>query len=299
MKTPETVRHHPWTILKLLNWAASYFLSHDIDSPKSTAEILLAHALHLKRIDLYLQYDRPLNERELAVFKQLIQRRREREPVAYIVGSKEFWSIPLALTPDVLIPRPDTERLVEVALGLLIPAAGQSPLHVLDLGTGSGAIVLSLASQQPEHIYYASDISPHATALAKSNALENGLGNIHFFAGDWLAPLRISQALFDLIVSNPPYIPSGDIPHLQPEIYRYEPLRALDAGPDGLACHRHLIEHAWTYLRPGGHLVMEMGYDQESDVTALAAACGCYEAIAAHKDYSGHDRVVSMRRRND
>ncbi len=297
MNIQATDRNNPWTILKLLNWTASYFSSHDIDNPKSTAEILLSHALKVQRIDLYLQYDRPLNKDELSTFKQLVQRRRNREPVAYIVGNKEFWSLPLTVTRDVLIPRPDTESLVETVLGILDHASGGSALRILDLGTGSGAIILALASQRHGHVYVASDISEKATALAKDNALKHGLPHVHFFTGDWLAPMRTTARPFDLIVSNPPYVPSGEIPRLQAEICRYEPLSALDAGVDGLLCLRHLVQHAWPYLKPGGHLVMEIGYNQKNDVTALAMACGQYEAISFQKDYGGHDRVVRMQKR--
>ena len=296
MNTQAPDRNNPWTILKLLNWAASYFTSHDIDNPKSTAEILLSHVLHLQRIDLYLQYDRPLNMEELSAFKQLIQRRRDREPVAYIVGNKEFWSLPFMVTRDVLIPRPDTECLVETVLDILGHEPVDSPLRLLDLGTGSGAVVLAIASRRRGHVYYAADISEKAITIAKANALENGLPHILFFAGDWLEPVRASAEPFDLIVSNPPYIPSGEIPHLQAEIYRYEPLSALEAGEDGLACLRHLVQQGWPYLKPGGHLVMEMGYNQKDDVTALALAAGRYEAISVRKDYGGNDRVISMRR---
>ena len=296
MNIQATHRDTPWTILKLLNWAASYFKSHDIDNPKSTAEILLSHALQLQRIDLYLQYDRPLNRDELSAFKQLVQRRRNREPVAYIVGNKEFWSLPLAVTQDVLIPRPDTECLVETALGILEHEPVGLPLRILDLGTGSGAIILSIASQCQGPVYFASDISEKATVLAKANAMENGLTHIHFFTGDWLVPLRTSAKPFDLIVSNPPYIPSGEIPSLQAEICRYEPLLALDAGADGLVCLRHLVQNVWPYLKPGGHLIMEIGYNQKNDVTALAMAAGRYEAISVRKDYGGNDRVICMRR---
>jgi len=296
MSNQETARNHPWTILKLLNWAASYFHSHQIDSPKSTAEILLSHALGLKRIDLYLQYDRPLNRDELAAFKQLVLRRQKREPVAYIVGEKEFWSLPLTVGKEVLIPRPDTECLVEVALGVLKQARPSGPWRILELGTGSGAVALALASEQPDHFYVASDISPGATLLARRNAEKNGIANVHFFAGNWLAPLRKSERWFDMIVSNPPYIPSGDIPGLQPEILRYEPLAALDAGADGLICLRHLIRDARHYLKTGGYLVLEIGFDQKKQVVALAETSGHYEAVSVHKDYGGNDRVVCMRR---
>ena len=298
MNKQATDRTPPWTILKLLNWAASYFTSHDIDNPKSTAEILLSYALNLQRIDLYLQYDRPLSSDELSAFKQLVQRRRNREPVAYIVGNKEFWSLPLMVTRDVLIPRPDTECLVETALSILDHKPVDEPLRILDLGTGSGAIILSIASQCQGHVYFASDLSEKATALARANARENGLTHVHFFTGDWLVPVRVSAKPFDLIVSNPPYIPSGEIPDLQAEICRYEPLSALDAGADGLRCLRDLVQNAWPYLKPGGHLIVEIGYNQKDDVTALARDAGQYEAISVRKDYGGNDRVVCMRRKN-
>lgn len=296
MNTQATGRNSPWTILRLLNWAASYFKSHDIDNPRSTAEILLSHALQVQRIDLYLQHDRPLNRDELSAFKQLAQRRRKREPVAYIVGNKEFWSLPLAVTRDVLIPRPDTECLVETALGILDQERHGSSLRVLDLGTGSGAVILAIASQCRGPVYFASDISEKATLLARANAVENGLDHVHFFTGDWLAPLRMPARPFDLIVSNPPYIPSADIPKLQAEIYRYEPRLALDAGADGLACMRYLVQNVWPYLKPGGQLIMEIGYNQKDAVMELAGMDGHYEAISVRKDYGGNDRVICMRR---
>lgn len=296
MNTQATDGNNPWTILRLLNWAASYFKSHDIDNPRSTAEILLSHALQLQRIDLYLQHDRPLNRDELSAFKRLAQRRRNREPVAYIVGNKEFWSLPLAVTRDVLIPRPDTECLVETALGILDQEPLGSSLRVLDLGTGSGAVILSIASQCHGPVYFASDISEKATLLAKANAAENGLNHIHFFTGDWLVPLRMSARPFDLIVSNPPYIPSGEIPNLQAEIYRYEPRLALDAGADGLSCMRYLVQNVWPYLKPSGHLIMEIGYNQKEAVMEMAGIDGHYEAISFRKDYGGNDRVICMRR---
>jgi len=256
----------------------------------------LAHALDVKRIDLYLQYDRPLNKAELAAFKQLVLRRTKREPVAYIVGAKEFWSLPLKVGPDVLIPRPDTERLVDVTLGFLSQDNLNSPLRILELGTGSGAIVLSLASEHKEHIFFANDLSYAATALARLNAHKNNVDNIHFFTGDWLDALRPLEMPFDMIVSNPPYIRSDDIPNLQPEIYIHEPLAALDAGPDGLMCLRHLIQFAWSYLKPDGYLVLEIGFNQKDHVAELVRSDGHYQEFTVHKDYGGHERVVCMKR---
>lgn len=286
-----------WTILKLLKWTASYFKSHDIDSPRATAEILLAHALKLRRIDLYLLHDQPLSSPELARFKALIKRRIKREPVAYIVGSKEFWSLELSVTQDVLIPRPETECLVEAVLSML-PEASPGPKYILELGTGSGAIILALASERPNHLFFASDHSIKAVKLALQNANRHNLaGKINFFAGDWLRPLNANYHPFDIIVSNPPYIQTGVIPKLQPEIYQYEPVMALDGDQDGLYSLRYIISQAHIYLNKGGGLLLEIGHDQKDDVREIIESCGYYEDPVFMKDYSGNDRVVQTRKK--
>ncbi|OQX28306.1 MAG: protein-(glutamine-N5) methyltransferase, release factor-specific [Desulfobacteraceae bacterium IS3] len=283
-----------WTILEILKWASPYFASRNIDTPRLDAEILLSHALQCKRIDLYLRYDQPLCKNELALFKSLIKRRISREPVAYIVGKKDFWSLELEITGDVLIPRPETECVVETAISLLPPDV---PKRILEIGTGSGAIVLALASEQPGNVFFASDRSVKAVEIARKNAFRNNLGErVHFFAGDWFAPLRTDMPLFDMILSNPPYIRRGMIPQLAPEICKYEPSAALDGGPDGLAALRHIIRSAYSYLADGGHLLLEIGYDQKDAVQKIAAGCGYYEDISVIKDYGGHDRVVQMRK---
>jgi release factor glutamine methyltransferase len=287
-----------WTIIKLIRWATSYLNSHDIDSPRATGEILLAHALHLKRIDLYLKYDQPLVAEELQAFKALIKRRVRREPVAYILGVKEFWSLELAVDANVLIPRPETECVVEAALDLMSKKSPRAPLRILDLGTGSGAIVLALASQQPRHIYFAVDRFQPAVELARRNAARHNLGqNIQFFVGDWLASITEAAPGFDLIVSNPPYIPRRVISGLQPEIHRYEPLAALDGDMDGLACYRDIIGSAHCHLNPAGVLVLEIGHEQREDIRQIAADSDRYEGFSCTKDYSGYDRVVAMRKR--
>ena len=188
-----------WPIIKLIRWATSYLKNHDIDSPRATGEILLAHALDGKRIDLYLNYDQPLVAEELNAFKALIKRRIRREPVAYILGTKAFWSMDLKITKDVLIPRPDTECLVEVALNQLSKVPSAQSQRILELGTGSGAIVLALASQQPRHIYFASDYFEKAAVLASRNAArKDSHGQIYFFVGDWLTPLNPQKSGFDM-----------------------------------------------------------------------------------------------------
>ncbi len=288
-----------WTIIKLIRWATSYLNSHDVDSPRATGEILLAHALHLDRIDLYLRFDQPLEAAELRTFKALIKRRIAREPVAYIVGKKEFWSLDFDVNEDVLIPRPETECLVEAALDHLAEITSRRPRRILDLGTGSGAIAVALASQKPHHIYFASDRFQSAVELARRNAGRHDLcRSIHFLVGDWLSSFKGIGDGFDMIVSNPPYIPSDGINVLQPEIYRYEPIAALDGNEDGLACYRRIIKSAHIHLNPDGVLLLEIGHDQREDVQQIVSRVGRYQDFNCAKDYSGYDRVVWMRKRD-
>ena len=302
MQSHSKISAPEWTILKLLKWSTSYFQSHNIDSPRVTAEILLAHALKLKKIDLYLRYDQPLCSNELAVFKALIQRRLTKEPVAYIVGVKEFYSMDFAVTSDVLIPRPETEHLVEAAIALLPDNSGSDlnfeKKRILELGTGSGAIILSLASRRPEHIYFASDRSIKAIETAKRNASQHNLDSkIYFFVCNWFVTLNDHIRSFDMIISNPPYIQTRTINRLQPEIYKYEPVMALDGGEDGLCCLRHIIDNAHDYLNPGGSLLLEIGYDQKSEVYKIIDSRGKYEQVVFIKDYSGNYRVVQMKKK--
>lgn len=287
-----------WTILNLIRWASSFFKTHDIDSPRATAEILLAHVLNLKRIDLYLRYDQPLGSDELEKFKALIKRRINREPVAYILGRKEFWSLDLVITTDVLIPRPETECLVEIALGVLSGSSRIPSRRILELGTGSGAIILSLASQNPLDLYFASDLSLEAVRVARRNAKRQHLdGKIHFFCGDWFSPLDRKKISFDMILSNPPYIETGVMNQLQPEIFAHEPAMALDGGEDGLDGLRRIVESAHLFLKPRGMLILEIGHNQQEDVHKMMDACGQYEQFGCTKDYGGHDRVVQMRKK--
>ena len=288
----------PWTIIRLIRWATSYLKAHDVDSPRATGEILLAHALKLKRIDLYLNHDKPLVAEELNTFKLLIKRRVNREPVAYILGEKEFWSMDLKVTQDVLIPRPETECLVEAALNLLSENSAAPSQRILELGTGSGAIVLALASQRPGHIYFASDYFINAAKLARENGGRHDLsGRIHFFVGDWLSCLSSEKSDFDMIVSNPPYIPSQVIETLQPEIHRYEPVAALDGNLDGLSCYRKIIAAAHDHLKLHGVLMLEIGHDQKEKIHRIFSDSNHYEDFNHLKDYSGYDRVVWMRKR--
>ncbi|MDP2861554.1 MAG: HemK/PrmC family methyltransferase [Desulfobacterales bacterium] len=328
MRNQQKQTEPEWTIIKLLQWTTSYFKSNGIDSPRATAEILLAHTLGLKRIDLYLRHDQPLNRSELDLFKSLIKRRTNKEPVAYIVGGKEFWSMTLEVSQDVLIPRPETECLVEEALSVLAKEhlcnpnpdkrdsfqyplegckevyeiiscrknAGNNlllPKRILEMGTGSGAVILAIASQKPEHLYFASDISINALGIALKNAKQLGFDNkISFFCGNWFLSLMGEDIFFDIIISNPPYIRRNDIGNLQPEINRFEPLEALDGGEDGLDHVRHIIEHAHQFLNNEGNLLLEIGHDQKDAVDKIIKETGNYKRVYFRKDYSGFDRVV-------
>jgi len=286
-----------WTISNLLQWATSYFGSYKIDSPRMTAEILLAHSLKTKRIDLYLQFDKPLSEQELSKFKALIKRRILREPVAYITGSREFWSLNFSITKDVLIPRPDTECLVETALTLLPHQKTDPPKHILELGTGSGAIIIALSSERPGHLFFASDLSVPATNLAKKNAAAHRMNqSVLFFCSDWFKAVK-KKPLFDIILSNPPYIRTEEIQSLDPEILQFEPLMALDGDHDGLASLKKIIESADSYLKQGGYLLLEMGYDQMNQVADIADRHHSYKDTEFRKDYAGHHRVIKLKKK--
>jgi release factor glutamine methyltransferase len=297
MTNASTGKPSPWTTLGLVKWTAGYFRDHQIESPRSEAEILLAHALKTRRIDLYLNHDQPLCEDELKRFKALIKRRVNGEPVAYITGTREFWSLALAVNPSVLIPRPETECLVEAVLPFLDDQAGL-PKRVLEMGVGSGAITIALAHEHPEHRYVAMDRSAAALQTARQNARTHQVDHrIDWFCGNWDAALAPDRQTFDLIVANPPYIRSRDMNGLQPEIRHHEPRMALDGSGDGLHCIRQIIDSAHRYLRAGGLIALEMGHDQMQDVQSIAGEAGHYGPPRMVKDYSGHDRVAVMEKR--
>lgn len=287
-----------WTILKLLGWTTAYFKSRRVEGPRAAAEILLAHVLGLRRIDLYVCFDQPLTATELTRFKAVIKRRALGEPVAYIVGHKEFWSLELTLNGDVLIPRPETECLVEAVLSRLKRTGKENnadkPRRILELGTGSGAITLALAAENSQHVYLATDVSGPAVRIARKNAMDQGFSNIMFLVGNWLDPLNTKKALFDIILSNPPYIRTSSLSQLQAEISQYEPRQALDGGSDGLRCHAHILRRAGQYLNQGGWLLLEIGHDQKEDIQKLGEETGQYCQMAFKKDYHGHQRVVEM-----
>ncbi len=286
-----------WDIKKVLKWTGDYFKKNEIDSPRTTAEILLAHVLGKKRIDLYINHDLPLSETERTEFKKLIKRRILNEPVSYITGKKEFWSIEFNITDAVLIPRPDTECLVENILSHLSKADFCGVNRVLEIGTGSGAIIVSLAKEKGKNRYFALDCSVDALMVACSNAKKNRVSDrIVFFASDLFSGVY-QQNTFDIIVSNPPYIPTASINNLQQEIKGYEPVIALDGKKDGLYFIREIINSAYKFLKPCGILAMEIGFDQKEQVVQIVHEADCYENISFCKDFGGNYRVVQMYRR--
>jgi release factor glutamine methyltransferase len=256
---------------------------------RAEADILLGHVLGKPRSWLIAHADDALDATDAAAFAALVERRAAGEPVAYLTGRRGFWTLELEVTPDTLIPRPETELLVELALARL-PQDGTP--RVADLGTGSGAIALAIAHERPHARIVATDASAAALAVARRNAQANPIGHVVFAEGDWFAPL--ADGRFELIVSNPPYIGQGD-PHLGKGDLRFEPASALASGPDGLDAIRYIVEGARAHLMPGGWLLFEHGWDQGAAARALLAAAG-YAEVFTTRDLQLHDRVSGGRK---
>ncbi|HZT24443.1 MAG TPA: peptide chain release factor N(5)-glutamine methyltransferase [Pseudolabrys sp.] len=269
---------------------AQSFRFAGIEAPEADARLLLAHALRLNRTQLAAQWDRILEARETDAVSALAARRLRREPVARILGVKEFWSLPLVVTPAVLVPRPETETVVEAALDALgQDGTTMESLRILDIGTGSGALLLALLKELPKAIGLGTDISEAALDVARLNAERNGLKDrCTFIACDIAAGV---QGWFDLIVSNPPYIGRNEIASLAPEVREFEPMEALDGGNDGLAAYRAIAPHALRLLTAGGRLFVELGAGQESPVAALFTKAGL-RVIGTRKDLAGIPRVL-------
>jgi release factor glutamine methyltransferase len=274
-----------WAVLEVLRWTTAHFEKHGVASARLDAELLAAHAFGMSRIELYAHFDRPLAAAELATYRDLVSRRLAGEPVAYLLGHKEFWSLDLLVDSRVLIPRPDSETLVEEGLDRFAGPGGR----IADVGTGSGALALALAKERPEAQVFATDISPEALAVARANAERLGLA-VTFGEGD-LAQALVPTGLFDLMVANLPYIPSAEIDGLAADV-RSEPRLALDGGADGLALVRRLIEAAPELLQPGGCLALEVGAGQAGAVEELLRGAG-FGGIRSRRDLAGIERVVS------
>ncbi|BAI70780.1 HemK protein [Azospirillum sp. B510] len=261
-----------------------------VDTPDLDARYLLEHALKLTRTDFITKSEQPVPDQDAAHVLTLVERRAAREPVGRILGHREFWTIDLVLNPDTLEPRPDTETVVEAALAA-IPDR-KAPLRLIDFGTGTGCILLALLSELPNATGVGVDLSPLAVQAAAGNAERNGLADrARFQIGDWAKDIRDR---FDIVVSNPPYIPSADIAALEPEVRDHDPLRALDGGPDGLEPYRILAAELPRLLLPGGLVAFEVGWGQAEDVAALVEAQGMGET-AILCDLGGVKRCVRAR----
>ena len=278
------------TLVSLWQAARDRLIAAGVDSPVLDARLLLEAGAGVRRLDIVTDPRRALSEEQVAAVNALVDRRLAREPVSHIVGRKAFWTLDLHVSRAVLTPRPETEFLVETALGALAPT---SPARVLDLGVGSGAVLLAVLAERDLASGIGLDVSADALAVARANAEMLQLDNrAAFHLGDWTTDF---PEQFDLVVSNPPYIPSDDIDSLSPEVSKHEPRIALDGGPDGLDAYRAIVARLHDWVKPGGAFAFEVGKGQAALVEALVTAAG-YEVLPARIDFAGVPRVVNGRR---
>lgn len=278
-----------WTVQSLLEWTARHFRKKGLAEPRLEAELLLAHVLGQDRVGLYVNYHQPVNRLEREAYRELIGRRLKGEPLAYLTGEKEFFSLGFKVTPEVLIPRPDTEILVEEAIRR--GAAMDGPLLVADVGTGSGAIAVTLAVHLAGARVYAIDRSAAALRVARENALRHGVfDRLTFLTGDLLEPLLASKYRLNLIVANLPYIPTPNLEQLAPEVRDFEPRMALDGGEEGLGQICRLVPQAYQCLGPGGYLLLEIAPEQAGRVVEMMSD---FSDVVIIPDLAGRDRVVA------
>lgn len=287
----------PWTVRRVLEWTSGFFARKAVDAPRLSAELLLAHVLELPRIRLYTDYDRELPAALLERFRELVRRAGEHEPIAYLTGRAQFFNLNLVVTPDVLIPRPDTETLVENAIQFARHTVGLESPRVLDLCTGSGCIAIAVATGLKTATVVATDVSEAALAVAAGNAHKAGVnGRITFLHGDLFDALP-DAGPFDLVLANPPYIATGKIAGLDRNVRDFEPRVALDGGPDGLQFVRRIAAGAGKHLSPGGRLYVEIAFDQGQAARGIASGEDTLDDVRVLKDNAGHDRVLTARRK--
>jgi release factor glutamine methyltransferase len=288
-----------WTIGELLKVSADYLKQKGIDSPRLSAEILLAHQLHLTRVKLYLQYDQPLTEQEVEGYRALVRRRLSREPIQYITGTQEFWSMEFIVNPSVLIPRPETEVLVEQAVLLRKenPNLQGQGVNLLDLGTGCGALAVALAREFEKALICATDLSEEALGVARRNAERHGVKDrIDFRSGDWFAPFAGKATRFHMILSNPPYIPAEAFEALASEVREHEPRSALDGREQGMVYITRILREAASYLVPGGWILVEMDPEQTPKAIRIIEETGQFAEHRRIQDYSHRYRVVMAKK---
>ncbi|MEE8435935.1 MAG: peptide chain release factor N(5)-glutamine methyltransferase [bacterium] len=297
MNNPQPI----WTPKSILEWTEGFFQHKGVPSPRLDAELLLAHVLECRRIDLYLNYQRPLEAGELSRFRELVRLRGARKPVAYLLGEAGFWNLTLRVTEDTLVPSPDTEILVEGILAaisaLRATAATESPLLAVELGTGTGAVPLAVCSEVEGIEWIAVERFPAAMAVAAENKRRHAnlltpRGNtLHLVLGDRFESIRPRRPLH-LVAGNPPYIPTGGIDRLMPEVSGHMPRMALDGGADGEDFHRYLLDFAFGRLAPGGRVLLEMGADQSTSLAAAIEARQGLALVEIRQDLAGYDRVL-------
>jgi release factor glutamine methyltransferase len=282
-----------WTVRRVLDWTTAHLKQHGSETARLDAEILLAHARACRRIELYTRFDEPLTDVQRAVMRDLTKRRAKSEPVAYLVGHREFFSLDFRVTPDVLIPRPDTETLV---VELLDAAKARESPRILDLGTGSGCIAIAVAVNLPSARVTATDVGDAALAIARENAAAHSVADrVRFLEGDLYAPLPEGEQ-FEVIASNPPYIAESERETLQNDVRRYEPHAALFAGPLGTEILFRIIDGAAARLTPGGTLLLEISPEQATAVRTRIDSMSAYEDVRVVKDAAGLLRVVRARK---
>ncbi len=286
-----------WTIQKLLNWITDYLTQKGVDSPRLSAELLLSSVLGLKRIELYTQYNQPVAQERLEQLRGLVKRAGRHEPVVYLVGKTEFYSMQFEVTSDCMIPRPETELLVQRAIEFLRRRSG--PQQVCDLCTGCGVIAVAIAANVPDARVVATDLSDAALGVAAKNVAKHGLaGRVELLQGDLFEPVipQLDVTPFNLIACNPPYVSTAEYEALEKNVKDYEPRLALHAGDDGLDIYRRLCEQVGPFLKSGGILLLEIGYMQGSAVRELLERTGAFAEIRVEKDLQKNDRVVVAQR---
>jgi release factor glutamine methyltransferase len=286
-----------WTIQKLLNWVAEFLKNKGIDSPRLSAELLLSHVLGLKRIELYTQFEKIVTEQQLEQLHGLVERAGRYEPVAYLVGKTEFYSLELDITPDCMIPRPETELLVERAIEFLRTRSGKQ--LVCDLCTGSGCIAVAIVRNYHDCQIIATDICDAALSVAARNIEKHNLKEqIKLLCGDLFDPIipHLDAGKFDLIVCNPPYVSAAEFEKLGKNVKDYEPKLALFAGDDGLDIYRRIIERVGEFLKPDAALMLEIGYNQGQEVRELLEQVGIFAEIIIEKDFPNNDRIAIARK---
>lgn len=294
LSTSHTGPEDAWTVLRLILWSSEYLKDKGVPNARLDSEHLLAHVVGVGRLQLYLEYDRPLSAEELDGFRPLLRRRAKREPLQYIVGRQPFRELDLEVDPSVLIPRSETELLVGTVLEWA-SSQQRDGLTVLDLGTGSGAVGLSLAFEGTFASVVATDVEGGALSVARRNRDSAGMEDrVELRLGSLFEPLGPREQ-FDIIVSNPPYVAESERPSLEPEVVEWEPEAALFAGPDGLDVVREIIRDAPDHLSSGGLLVLEVGEGQAGPVSRMIDETGGYDEVEVRRDYSGKERIVMAR----